>query len=83
MNLKALFFLVGWSMLLMDLGMRDLCWGRMWIWVGRLGISFHRIPRFSTKLMVKKGALWGIRVSQFGPLVVTWKERATMGPAVP
>lgn len=47
---------------------------RTWIWVGRLGISFRRIPRFDSKLMIKRGAKSGIRVSQFGPLVVTWPE---------
>lgn len=49
-------------------------WRGAWIWVGQVGISFQRIPRFSTKLMIKIGAKKGIRVSQFGPLVVTWAE---------
>jgi len=42
--------------------------------VGHVGISFQRIPRFTTKLMIKRGAKKGIRVSQFGPLVVAWEE---------
>ena len=46
----------------------------IWIWVGHMGIAFKRIPRFHTKLMIKIGASSGIRVSQFGPLVVTWSE---------
>jgi len=49
-------------------------WRGAWIWVGHVGISFQRIPRFTTKLMIKRGAKKGIRVSQFGPLVVTWEE---------
>lgn len=49
-------------------------WRGAWIWVGHMGISFRRIPRFDTKLMIKIGARKGIRVSQFGPLVVTWEE---------
>lgn len=45
-----------------------------WIWVGHMGVSFSRTPRFCSKLMVKNGTRKGIRVSQFGPLVVTWEE---------
>jgi hypothetical protein len=46
----------------------------IWIWVGRVGIAFRRIPRLGSKLMIKRGASWGIRVSQFGPLVVSFPE---------
>jgi hypothetical protein len=49
-------------------------WRGVWIWVGHLGISFRRIPRFDSKLMIKRGERRGIRVSQFGPLVMTWSE---------
>lgn len=48
----------------------------IWLFVGQLGIGFKIIPRFCTKFMVKHGAPWGIRVTQFGPLVLTWKEVA-------
>lgn len=48
----------------------------MWLFVGHVGIGFRIVPRLETKLMIKIGAAKGIRVSQFGPLVVTWEERA-------
>lgn len=61
-----------WSLMLCLYGLKDS--RGVWIWVGRLGISFSMIPRFCTKLMIKNGARYGIRVSQFGPLVTTWAE---------
>jgi hypothetical protein len=64
-----------WMTLLMGLyGLETSTWRGVWIWVGHLGISFKRIPRFGSRLMVKRGDRLGIRVSQFGPLVVTWPE---------
>jgi hypothetical protein len=48
----------------------------IWLFIGHVGIAFRIIPRISTKLMIKIGAAKGIRVSQFGPLVVTWEEKA-------
>lgn len=72
---------MGWRMraILVSLNLRLLDLQRAtgrgpWIWAGHLGVSFHRMPGFDTKLMIKRGARRGIRVSQFGPLVVTWPE---------
>lgn len=47
----------------------------IWFFVGHLGVAFRIIPRFATRLMVKIGATKGIRITQFGPLVLTWEER--------
>lgn len=47
----------------------------LWLFVGHVGIAFRIMPRLNTKLMIKVGSAKGIRVSQFGPLVVTWEER--------
>ena len=66
---------IWWSFLLLHLHhLEGATWRGAWIWVGHLGISFRRIPRFCTKLMIKRGKKSGIRVSQFGPLVMTWQE---------
>lgn len=48
----------------------------IWFFVGHLGVAFKIIPRLRTRLMIKRGAKKGVRVSQFGPLVLTWEERA-------
>lgn len=50
----------------------------MWLFVGQVGIAFRIFPRFETRLMVRRGATWGIRISQFGPLIVTWKEKVSL-----
>lgn len=73
-RLKALLW---WSFLMLSLhNLEGSTWRGAWIWVGHVGISFRRIPRFTTKLMIKRGARKGIRVSQFGPLQMTWEESA-------
>lgn len=66
---------IWWTFLMMNLYRRETETRRNhWIWVGHLGISFRRIPRFDSKLMIKRGERKGIRVSQFGPLVMSWEE---------
>ena len=68
-------FWLWWTRIMMDLSFRELAsYRRIWVWVGRVGIGFRRIPRLGSKLMIKRDASWGIRVSQFGPLVVTFQE---------
>ena len=62
-------FLLKWKLLQME-SRRGI-----WLFVGHLGVAFRIIPRFATRLMVKRGATKGIRVSQFGPLVLTWEEK--------
>lgn len=65
-----------WHFLMMRLYWTERSPRGAWIWVGHVGISFRPVPRFDTKLMIKKSAKKGIRVSQFGPLQVTWEESA-------
>lgn len=47
-----------------------------WIWAGHLDISFQRTPGFGSRLIARRGERRGIRVSRFGPLVVTWPENS-------
>lgn len=64
-----------WMSTLMNLLYLEMAKTRgVWIWAGHLGISFQRIPGFSSKLMIKHGERQGIRVFQFGPLIMTWAE---------
>lgn len=75
LNMKSLMRRMWWGIFLYNLHARDMNTFRgAWIWVGHVGISFRRTWRFSSKLMIKIGARKGIRVSQFGPLEVTWEE---------
>lgn len=74
MNLKRLYWQVGWHLFILDMLGRESRRG-VWLFAGHLGISFKIIPRLFTKLYIKKGEKKGIRVSQFGPLVLTWEER--------
>lgn len=74
-GLKLLTLRMRWLFFVGNLQSIDMRMDRgAWIWIGHVGVSFRRLWRFSSKLMIKIGARKGIRVSQFGPLRVTWEE---------
>lgn len=68
LRMKMWWMALKWNLLMLE-SRRGL-----WLFVGHIGVAFRIIPRLTTRLMIKKGSAKGIRVSQFGPLVVTWPE---------
>lgn len=71
-NYTRLMWLVRWHMAKNALHNLDMMTSRgHWIWLGHLGISFLRFPRFSFSFKVKRGQMKGILIGQFGPLLFT------------